>query len=322
MKSPFLISLKEFMQARHYARKTIKVYLYWTVQFIHYHNNQHPQKLTSTHVEDFLTHLVVNLKCASATQSLALNALVFLYRDFLEQPLDIDLRFRRSTKSRKLPVVLTPPEVVSLFSAIPPHTLLPYQLMYGSGLRLMETVRLRIKDIDFDYGALRIWQSKGGKNRVVTLAKELYPALQQQISLVRIIHQQDLNTQFYSGVSLPNQLALKYPDAPKSFEWQFLFPAQRLSQYGFMQGWYRHHVHETSLQKMVRKAASKTAIGKPLSCHTLRHSFATHLLESGSDIRTVQEQLGHSDVKTTQIYTHVIDRGASGVKSPLSHLML
>lgn len=322
MKSPFLTSLTEFMQVRHYARKTIESYLYWVVQYIRFHGNQHPNKLGNRDVEAFLSDLVVSKQVAASTQNLALNALVFLYKEFLKKPLDIDLRFRHSKKQRKLPVVLTPTEIKKLFAAIPAQTLLPYQLMYGSGLRLMETIRLRVKDIDFDYGAIRVWQSKGGKSRIVTLAKELHPLLRFQIETVKHLYTQDQLNPNYDGVQMPNRLAEKYPSASKSLEWQFLFPAKQLCRYGDEPGWYRHHLHETTLQKTIIKARFAAEIAKPLSCHTLRHSFATHLLEAGADIRTVQEQLGHSDVKTTQIYTHVIERGASGVRSPLSNLFI
>ncbi|MFV0448826.1 MAG: integron integrase [Vibrio sp.] len=322
MKSPFLNELTQFMLARHYAKTTVQTYRYWVVQFIRFNSNQHPNLLGKDDVEAFLTHLVVQLNVSVATQALALNALVFLYRDFLAKPLDLDMRFQKSTKNKKLPVVLTQREVVQLLRLIPVQSRLPFQLMYGSGLRLMETVRLRVKDIDFDYGAIRIWQSKGGKNRVVTLAEELHSSLYNQIAKVRLIHQQDSNTPEYSGTSLPFRLAEKYPNAPKSLDWQFLFPSLHLSQFGADNNWYRHHLHESSLQKIIRQASRKMDTHKTITCHTLRHSFATHLLESGSDIRTVQEQLGHSDVKTTQIYTHVINRGAGGVKSPLSNLGL
>ena len=320
MKSPFLNDLTEFMIVRHYAKTTIHTYCYWIVQFIRFNNNQHPNQLGREEVEAFLTNLVVKLQVSVATQSLALNALVFLYRDFLSKPLDLDMRFQKSSKNKKLPVVLTPKEIVEVFKLIPVQSRLPFQLMYGSGLRLMETVRLRVKDIDFDYGAVRIHNSKGGKSRVVTLAEELHTPLYNQIAKVRLIHQQDLSTPEYSGTTIPYRLAEKYPYAPKSLEWQFLFPSLHLSQFGTDTGWYRHHLHENSLQKIIRKASTNMDTHKNITCHTFRHSFATHLLESGSDIRTVQEQLGHSDVKTTQIYTHVINRGASGVKSPLSNL--
>lgn len=321
MKSIFLTSVKEFMLVRHYARKTIQTYLFWIVQYIRFNNNQHPSKLTSQDVERFLTHLTTQRKVSASTQSIALNALVFLYREFLHQPLDINMNFKYSNKQRKLPVVLTQNEIIQLFRSIPPNSQLPYQLMYGSGLRLMETVRLRVKDIDFNYGALKIWNSKGGKNRIVTLARELFEPLNIQISMVKQLHLSDLQHPQYIGVSMPNRLAKKFPDGPKSLEWQFLFPAQHLCQYGLEGGLYRHHIHESSLQKMIKRSKVRAEINKSVTCHTLRHSFATHLLESGADIRTVQEQLGHSDLKTTQIYTHVIERGANGVMSPLSKIL-
>ncbi|WP_165311486.1 integron integrase [Vibrio ziniensis] len=322
MRSPFLNELTEFMLARHYAKTTVHAYCYWIVQFIRFNNNQHPKELERAEVEAYLTNLVAKLNASVATQALTLNALVFLYRDFLLKPLDLDMRFQKSTKITKLPVVLTTKEVVHVFEMIPVQSRLPFHLMYGSGLRLMETVRLRIKDIDFDYGAIRIWNGKGGKSRVVTLAKELHTPLYNQIARVRLIHQQDLNTPEYSGTSLPLRLAEKYPYAPMSLDWQFLFPSLHLSQFGTDPKWYRHHLHESSLQKIIRKVSNEMNTHKTITCHTFRHSFATHLLESGCDIRTVQEQLGHSDVKTTQIYTHVLNRGASGVKSPLSNLGL
>lgn len=309
------------MLARHYARKTIKSYLYWIVQYIRFNKNCHPSKLGNADVEAFLTYLSVNQNVSASTQALALNSLVFLYREFLHKPLDIDLSFKRSNTKRKLPTVLTQHEIIRLFQAMPSNSLLPYQLMYGSGLRLMETVRLRVKDIDFNYGALRIWDSKGGKNRIVTLARELYQPLENQIATVRQLHLTDLANHQYVGVNLPHRLAEKFPNAPKSLEWQFIFPAQHLCQYGLNSGYYRHHIHESSLQKLIKRSAKRANIEKQVTCHTLRHSFATHLLESGADIRTVQEQLGHSDVTTTQIYTHVIERGANGVLSPLSKLL-
>jgi integron integrase len=321
MKSLFLTSLREFMLARHYARQTIKTYLYWIVQYIRFHKNCHPSKLGNADVEAFLTYLSVTQNVAASTQAIALNSLVFLYREFLLQPLDIDLNFKRSNTKRKLPVVLTQNEIIRLFQSVPAQNILPYQLMYGSGLRLMETVRLRIKDIDFNYGALQIWDSKGGKNRIVTLAKELFQPLDIQMAMVRQLHLSDLENHQYFGVNLPYRLAQKYPSAPKSLQWQFLFPARHLCQYGLEPGYYRHHIHESSLQKLIKRAAKRANIEKQVTCHTLRHSFATHLLESGADIRTVQEQLGHTDVTTTQIYTHVIDRGANGVRSPLSAIL-
>ncbi|RQW62248.1 integron integrase [Vibrio viridaestus] len=240
MKSPFLTSIHEFMLVKHYARSTIQTYLYWIVQFIRFNNNIHPAKLNSHNVERFLTYLTVNKNVSASTQSLALNALVFLYREFLKSPLDIDMNFKHSKNQRKLPVVLPKTEIIELFQAIPTQSRLPFQLMYGSGLRLMETVRLRVKDIDFNYGALQIWDSKGGKNRIVTLARELAEPLKAQIGLVQHVHTQNKKNTNYIGVSIPNRLAQKFPSAPQSLEWQFLFPSNHLCQYGLERGMFRY----------------------------------------------------------------------------------
>ncbi|MGC9459622.1 integron integrase [Vibrio genomosp. F10] len=321
MKSPFLTYIKEYMGARHYARKTIEAYLYWICQFIYFHHKAHPKDLGVKEVEDFLSDLVISRNLAAQSQCQALNALVFLYKHIIAEPIEVDMRFRKSSRGKKLPTVLTVKEVGALLTHVNVHHLLPVQLMYGSGLRLMECLRLRYQDIDFEYCAIRIWRSKGNKNRVVTLAKELIPPIRHQQKQVKIIWQQDRKQDDFSGVWLPDALAKKYPNANKELNWQYLFPSARQSMDPNSQSYRRHHINESSVQKAVKHASRKAKIGKNVSCHTLRHSFATHLLESGADIRTVQEQLGHTDVKTTQIYTHVIDRGASGVKSPLSNLM-
>lgn len=320
--SPFLQYIAEEMHTRRYAKRTIETYLYWIKFFILFHKKQHPKDLSNEHVEQFLTHLTVTRHVAVQTQALALNALSFLYKEILKRPLALNLNFNQSTKARKLPVVLTQTEVKRLLATIDPQYLLLTQLLYGSGLRLMEAIRLRVNAIDFDYLSLMVWHGKGGKHRRVTLAPELIEPLRRQISLVDAFYQQDMQTDSFAGVWLPFALARKYPAAPKELGWQYLFPSARLSiepRTTFMR---RHHIDESGLQKAVRTAAKKAAIAKNVTCHTLRHSFATHLLEAGMDIRTVQEQLGHSDVKTTQIYTHVLKQGGNAVKSPLSQLTL
>ncbi|MCL9775794.1 integron integrase [Vibrio methylphosphonaticus] len=321
MKSPFMNYIREFMRARHYSERTIDAYLTWIVQYIVYHNKKHPRELNSKDVEDFLSYLVTSRNLAARSQAVALNALVFLYKHIIGVPIELDIQFKKSHKGKKLPTVLTTREVAKLLENIPANYLLPTQLMYGSGLRLMECLRLRYQDIDFEYGALRIWRAKGNKNRIVTLAKELLPAIELQQKNVMKLWQQDLKQKEYSGVFLPNALATKYPNSNKELNWQYLFPSIRLAVDPVSKRLYRHHINETSLQKVVKQAVKKAGISKSVSCHTLRHSFATHLLESGADIRTVQEQLGHTDIKTTQIYTHVVNRGANGVKSPLSNLL-
>lgn len=318
--SPFLASIYEYMLARHFAMNTVEVYLYWIRWFIRYHHNEHPTNMGDQEVETFLTFLANDKHVAVKTQAQALNALVFLYREILKSPLTLKLNFRHSDKHRKLPTVLTQTEVKALFSVLPAHLKLPAQLMYASGLRLMEVIRLRVKDIDFDYLSIMIWNGKGGKHRRVTLAPELVPALKEQIRQAEFYFREDMENPNYHGVSMPFALANKYPEGPKTLLWQFLFPSRALSVDPENNVLRRHHIDPSLLQKAIKRATKEASIEKPASCHTLRHSFATHLLARGTDIRTVQEQLGHSDVKTTQIYTHVLQQGANAVRSPFSDL--
>lgn len=320
MKSEFLTYIHDYMLSRHYALRTVQTYLYWIKQFILFHNKRHPNTMGDAEVEQYLTQLVTVKNVAVKTQATALNSITFLYQHIVERPLSLDMKFKRSSVSPKLPVVLTQTEIQLLLFQIQPKYLLLAQLLYGSGLRLMEVLRLRYDDIDYDYGALKIWQGKGNKNRTVTLAKELYPHLQAQQKVVEQYFTLDIRNTSFAGVWLPTALDRKYPNAPKDLKWQYLFPSQKLSEDPQSKKLRRHHIDASSLQKEIKRASNLAQINKKISCHTLRHSFATHLLESGADIRTVQEQLGHSDVKTTQIYTHVLERGASGVLSPLSRL--
>ena len=321
MASPFLDFVRERMMLQRYAKRTIETYLYWIKFFILFHKKQHPADLGDADVERFLSYLANQRHVAVKTQATALNALVFLYRHILRRPLAIQLDFNKARTPLKLPVVLTRLEVQQLLFGIDPRYKLLAQLLYGSGLRLMEAVRLRVKDIDFDYLSVMVWQGKGNKNRRVTLAPELVPALQAQIKKIAEYFHAALLQPDYAGVWLPFALARKYPAAPKSLTWQYLFPSYQLSQDPESALIRRHHLDETTLRRAIKSAAYLAKIQKNVTCHTLRHSFATHLLEAGVDIRTVQEQLGHSDVKTTQIYTHVLQRGGNAVKSPLSLLL-
>lgn len=320
MKSQFLLSVKEHMLSRHYAKKTIETYLFWIKRYIIFHQLAHPSKLSEDDVERFLSHLAIDEKVAVKTQALALNAISFLYREYFQMPLSLNMRFQKSLTEKKLPVALTRDEVRRFVQHIDPKYKLHIQLLYGSGLRIMECLRLRIQDIDYDYGALRVWQGKGGKNRTVTLAKELHEPLKAKVSLARDYYQKDRHMGGYAGVYISDGLRRKYPGAELDFNWHFLFPSTKLSVDDDTGEFRRHHINESAIQRAVKRAAKDAGIEKSVTCHTLRHSFATHLLESGADIRTVQEQLGHTDVKTTQIYTHVIERGAGGVLSPLSSL--
>ena len=271
-------------------------------------------------VERYLEHLVLKQNVAPRTQATALNSLSFLYKHIIKKELSLNLNFAHSKKQAKLPVVMTQEEVKMLMAHLNKRYYLIAALMYGSGLRVMEAVQLRVKDIDFDYKCIQVWNGKGNKHRIVTLATELIPMLRNQILNVDDYLKLDLNNTEYSGVWMPYALTKKYPSAAKSLAWQYLFPSHILSsdpQSGEIR---RHHFHHSCIRKEVKKAVQKSGLTKIITPHTLRHSFATHLLQNGADIRTVQAQLGHSDVKTTQIYTHVLQQGANGVVSPFSRL--
>ena len=320
MLSPFLQAVAEHMRFKRYAKRTIDTYIYWIKAFINFHHKQHPIYLQQIDVEAFLSFLANHRTVSPKTQATALNAIVYLYKDVLQKPWSLELAFNRTHQQPKLPAVLTKTEITNLLNHLSGNTALPITLLYASGLRLMESVRLRVQDIDFDFLALKIWFGKGGKHRTVTLAEELVPLLKHQIAQARLYYEQDIKNPGYSGVWLPYALAQKYPLASQDFQWHYLFPSSRLSQDPESKLIRRHHIDESQLRRAVKKAANLVGIEKNVTCHTLRHSFATHLLQRGADIRTVQEQLGHSDLKTTQIYTHVIANGANGVRSPLSDL--
>lgn len=320
MSSPYLLFIQEQMRLKRYAKRTIESYIYWIKGYINFNNKKHPIKCHDQEVEKFLSYLTNQLNVAPRTQAVALNALVFLYRSIINNPLTLELEFNKSKIQTKLPVVLTQQETKRLLTNTDEKYALPIKLMYASGLRLMEVVRLRVKDIDIDYLAVQVWHGKGGKNRRVTLAQELVSSLKIQIELAKNIADKDLENKNYQGVWLPYALDRKYPNANKDRLWHYLFPSMRLSVDPESKLVRRHHIDHTSLRKTVKKAAYNAQIEKQVTCHTLRHSFATHLLQRGADIRTVQEQLGHTDIRTTQIYTHVIEHGANGVRSPLSDL--
>jgi integron integrase len=319
-KSPFLTMVADEMYKKHYAKRSIETYLKWICSYIHFHNKRHPAHMHDTEVEAYLSHLVLQLDAAVKTQSTALNALVFLYKEIIQQPLTLKLNFVKSRRQPKLPVVLTTDEMRLLFQYVSAKHKLAISMLYGSGLRLMECVRLRVQDIDFDFKSVRIWNGKGGKHRVVTLADNLIPALRQQISSVNQYLTADIENPNYCGVWLPHRLRLKNISAPKQLAWQYLFPSGRLSVDPESKFIRRHHIDESSIQKAVREATKAAKIAKTVTPHTLRHSFATHLLQSGADIRTVQDQLGHTDLRTTQIYIHILQRGGNSVVSPLSRL--
>lgn len=308
------------MYLMRYSKRTIETYIHWIKDFILYHNKRHPKDMSEVEVEDYLSDLVLSRHVAVNTQATALNSLAFLYRDILKRPLSLQLSFIRSSSPRKLPVVLTRDEIDLLLQFISASYFIPAALLYGSGLRLMECVRLRVKDIDFSYQCIRVWNGKGGKHRTVTMARELIPLLKQQINTVEKYLLLDHTNSRFDGVYMPTALRKKFLHANKTLEWQYLFPSARLSIDPESKKIRRHHFDESALQKAIRKAAKDAGLNKTVGAHTLRHSFATHLLASGADIRTVQDQLGHTDVKTTQIYTHILQMGGNAVTSPFSRL--
>ncbi|MCK5665647.1 MAG: integron integrase [Thiotrichaceae bacterium] len=319
--SPFLTDLHKFMMVRRYSKRTIHSYSYWIKAFINFSGQQHPNDIGVIEVERFLTHLAVNRTVSVSTQSIALNAIVFLYSKFLDKPLKGIDDFKRARRQAKLPVVLTQQEVKRLLANVEPKYKLMVGLLYGSGLRRMELFRLRVNDVDIDLKQIRIWNGKGYKHRITTLAVELIPMIQKQIQRVELYLKDDMEVPQYSGVYMPDALARKYKRANKTLGWHYLFPSYKLSiepATGLLR---RHHIDESVINKALKRACQTAGITKQVSSHTLRHSFATHLLQNGVDIRTVQSQLGHADVKTTEIYTHILKQGADGVKSPLSQIL-
>ena len=305
---------------RHYSIRTEKAYTEWLARFIHFNTMNDPAKMEPEAIAKYLEHLVVNRNVASSTQSQALNALLFFYKQVLGNEVgDIGL-FRHANKPRKLPVVLTRDEIMRLLQQINnPERQLMINLLYGCGMRLMECVRLRVLDVDFGYQQIIVRNAKGGKDRVVPLPNKLIAPLQAQITKSQQIHQADV-AKGYGSVYLPDALSRKFPNASKEFRWQYVFPSTMISQDPRSKAIRRHHVHERVLQKYVKQAAEKAGLTKRVSTHVMRHSFATHLLESGYDIRTVQELLGHADVSTTMIYTHVLNKPGITVTSPLDTL--
>ena len=318
--SPFLRRVRGVMRVRHLSIRTEDAYVNWIKRFILFHGKRHPAAMGEPEVAAFLTHLAVEGQVASSTQNQALNALVFLYDAVLERPLGECAGIVRAKRPQRLPVVLAPAEVARILSRLTGVYWLIGCLQYGSGLRLLESVRLRVKDLDFEHRAILVRDGKGAKDRVVTLPDELMVPLKRHLANRRTVFERDCADGFGS-VFLPYALARKYPNAESEWGWQYVFVAERVSVDPRSDKRRRHHVDESAVQKAVRSALLRSGIHKPASCHTLRHSFATHLLERGADIRTVQEQLGHSDVRTTQVYTHVLKRGGLAVKSPLGAVL-
>jgi integron integrase len=315
-KPRLLDQVRNQLRLRHYSYRTEQQYVAWIRRFIFFHGKRHPALMGAPELEAFLSHLALERKVAAATQSQALSALLFLYKQVLDVELPWLEHVVRAKKPARLPVVLSPEEVRAVLGQLDGVYRLVASLLYGAGLRLMGALRLRVKDVDFVYLQITVREGKGGKDRVTVLPQGIVPALRAHLAAMRERHVVALRDG-YGGVELPFALARKYPGADRDWAWQYVFPAAQASldpRSGTRQ---RHHLLEDSVQRRVRNAMRAAGITKPASSHTLRHCFATHLLERGSDIRTVQELLGHKDVSTTQIYTHVMRRGAGAVRSPL-----
>jgi integron integrase len=311
-----LDQVRDVLGLKHYSLRTERSYCDWIKRFIRFHHLRHPKEMGEAEVTAFLTHLVRNGNVAAATQNQALSALLFLYKQVLKQEIGWLANVERAKRPARVPVVLTRGEVRKIVAHLHGMPRLMAGLLYGSGLRLMECVRLRVKDVDFAYARITVREGKGGKDRITMLPVNLASGLQRHLQKVKAQHEQDVEEGFGS-VHLPEALARKFPNAANEWAWQYVFPSSRISddpRGGIRR---RHHVDENVLQVAVKRAVRAAGLTKPATCHTLRHSFATHLLENGYDIRTVQELLGHKDVSTTMIYTHVLNKPGIGVKSPL-----
>ncbi|MCM8565791.1 integron integrase [Thauera linaloolentis] len=312
--------VRDRIRLKHYSLRTEQAYVGWIRRYIIYHGKSHPRDMGKAEVEAFLTALAVERDVSAATQSQALAAILFLYREVLEQPLPWLDEVTRAKRPARLPSVLSVEEMGRLLGAVDDVSMeLVVRLLYGTGMRLLEGLRLRVKDVDFSQGRIMVRDGKGGKDRVTVLPVRLMEPLHAQVVLVTALHRADLLAG-RGEVWLPNALAVKYPEAARSLGWQYVFPADGFSADPRSGAVRRHHLDERRVQRAVKCAAALAGIVKPVSPHTLRHSFATHLLEGGYDIRTVQELLGHADVKTTMIYTHVLNRGGVGVVSPLDRV--
>ena len=315
-KPKLLVLLRDAIRARHYAARTERAYVGWVRRFVLFHGKRHPIEMGAGEVTEFLTSLAVDRRVSASTQNQALAAILFLYKHVLDRDLPWLGSVIHAKRPERLPVVLTRAEVEALLGGLSGPSRLIACLLYGAGLRLLECLQLRVKDIDTGRREIRVRDGKGRKDRVTTLPVRVLPDLVEHLTCVRAQHRDDLA--LGAGfVALPDALRAKYPSAPREWPWQWIFPASRTYTDRGTGERRRHHRHESAVQRDVRAAARAAGIPKPVSCHALRHSFATHLLESGQDIRTIQELLGHKDVSTTMIYTHVLNLGPLGVRSPL-----
>lgn len=311
-----LDQLSNALRARRYSPRTEKAYRHWVARFIRFHRYRHPAEMVEPEINAFLTHLAVVEKVSASTQTQALSALLFLYRNVIGYEIGVIDGLVRARAQRRLPVVMSQSEVRTLLGELPRDYRLIASVLYGSGMRLMECLQLRVQDVDFERGEILVRRGKGGKDRHTILPKTVAGPLAAHLREVRVLHARDL-ADGWGRAPLPDALERKYPNAGTSWEWQWVFPQQTRWRNSLTGEQGRHHVHETLVQRAVKDAAARAGIPKKVTCHTLRHSFATHLLESGYDIRTIQELLGHTSVATTMIYTHVLNRGGLGVRSPL-----
>ncbi len=307
---------RTILRRKHYSLRTERSYTLWLERFLEFHHHRDPKGLGQHEIEAFLTHLAVQERVAAATQNQALSAILFLYRSVLALPIDVPFNAVRARTTRRIPTVLSRDEARLVIGYLAGEHQLMVQLLYGSGLRLMECLRLRVKDLDFDNHQVLVREPKGNHERFTILPASLYDPLQEHLERVYRRFLTDLD-QGNAAVILPYALARKYPHAPEEWIWQFVFPSRKVSRDPDTGSSARHHASPSGLQKAVARASHDSHVGKRISCHTFRHSFATHLLESGYDIRTVQDLLGHKDLKTTMIYTHVLHRGGLAVRSPL-----
>jgi integron integrase len=315
-KTKLLDQMRDVLRLKHLSLRTEEAYISWVKRFILFHEKRHPKDMGASEIRDFLSYLATHDHVAASTQNSAFSALLFLYRYVLHQPSPQLEGIERAKRPHRVPTVLTRQEVQMVLSTLSGMPFLMASLLYGAGLRLMEGVRLRVKDLDFAYHQITVRDGKGAQDRVTMLPCSLVEPLQRHLAKVKLLHEEDLLAG-YGEVYLPYAFARKDANAGKSWSWQYVFPAVKRSldpRSGIER---RHHVSETVLQKAVKEAIRRAGIQKRGSCHTLRHSFATHLLEDGYDIRTVQELLGHKDVSTTMVYTHVLQRGGKAVRSPL-----
>lgn len=314
-KPKLLDQVRERIRVKHYSYKTEQTYIHWVKRYLVFHKMVHPAELGQDAIGAFVNHLATIRDVSASTQNQALAAIVFLYQQVLGKQVGEIADLHRAKRRHSVPVVLTRDEVKSVIDRLSGRNRIMGGLLYGGGLRLNECLRLRIKDIDFTYGQLTVRDGKGAKDRITTLPKAFVEPLKKHLESVKLMHEDDLRADL-GAVAMPYALGRKYPNAEREWAWQYVFPSDRISKDPRSGREGRHHVDETVLQKAVRRALRDAGIAKHAGCHTFRHSFATHLLQAGTDIRTIQDLLGHQDVKTTMIYTHVLQAGAYGVGSP------